>query len=78
MDTAFIVDAQTGAQMGPPVQFLRIPVPGELISAPPKMYTVVRVMHGWMNGPNPVAAVHVALAQGHPTGAAMAGHVSPF
>jgi len=31
-----------------------------------------------MNGPNPVAAVHVAPVQNHPVNIAMAGHVSPF
>jgi hypothetical protein len=78
MDSVFVVNAQTGQQMGPPAQFLRVPGPGELIWAPPNMYSVVRVVHSWMNGPNPVAAVHVAPAQSHPTTAAMAGHVSPF
>lgn len=78
MDTAIVVNAQTGQQISPPVQFVRIPVEGEFISAPPNMFTVVRVVHGWMNGPNAVAAVHVAPAQSHPANATIAGHVSPF
>lgn len=39
MDMAVVVNAQTGAQMSPPVQFVRIPVPGEFISAPPTRAT---------------------------------------
>ena len=80
MDIAFVVNAQTGASMSPqPVQFLRIPVPGELVFAAPNMYSVVRVVHSWSNGPNPVAAVHLTPAQPHAASAStLAGHVNPF
>lgn len=80
MDNAYIVNAQTGQQMGRPVQFLRIPAVGELIWAPPQMYSVVRIVHGWLGGPSPapVAAVHVAPATNLQANAATTRQVSPF
>lgn len=78
MDNALIINAHSGQRLSPPVQFQRIPMAGEFIWAPPRMFSVVRVVHGWANGPNPMASVHVELAPNHRTAGTTAGHISPF
>ena len=77
MDFALVVNAVTGQLMSPrPVQFVRIPVPGELVSVPPNALNVVRVVHGWL-GPNPTVWLHVS-GGGALSGPAKTGHTSPF
>jgi len=78
MEMAIVVDAKTGKALGPQVQFVRVPVPGEFLSAPPNLLKVTHVVHAWMAGGAPFATVHVEPAQSHPAAAPEASHTNPF
>jgi hypothetical protein len=77
MDSAYLRNAETGqffAQQ--PVPFVRLPAVGELISVPPQMWSVVRVVHLWTAPNNP--AVEVDVSPVPATAAAASHHVNPL
>jgi hypothetical protein len=62
MDSAYVRNEVTQALLSPQqIPFIRLPVAGDVIYAPPTAWSVVRVIHGW-SGAVPVAEVHVTAA----------------
>jgi hypothetical protein len=62
MDSAYVRNETSGVLLSPnPVAFVRLPIAGDLLYAPPGAWAVVRLIHGW-NGPTPVAEVRVTQA----------------
>ena len=77
MESAFVRNASTHQLLKQQaVEFVRVPVVGEVIAAPPQMWSVVRVVHGW-NGPNG-AVLEVWVTPAAPLTAPTPDHVSPF
>jgi hypothetical protein len=77
MDNAYVRNVASGQLLSPnPIAFVRLPNIGELISTPPTLWTVVRVLHGWTSQSVAVAELHVSQAASHLT--PIQGHVNPF
>jgi len=58
MESAFIRNVANGALIAPqPLQFIRVPVPGEYVQLSNLAWSVIAVVHGWRNPTAPIEPI---------------------